>query len=44
VAVGFWFDRSNHVLGSLWPVSLLSPDESRRGDVVVVVLTAGPEP
>lgn len=32
VAVGFWFDWSNHLVGSLLPVSWLSPDEFLRGD------------
>lgn len=44
VAVGFWFEWSNHVVGSLCPVSWLSPDELRRGEVVVVVTTGGADP
>jgi hypothetical protein len=46
VAVGFWFDWSNHFLGSLRPVSWLSPEEFLRGDELELefVLLAAPEP
>jgi hypothetical protein len=46
VAVGFWFDWSNHFIGSLLPVSWLSPDEFLRGDELLFefVWLAGPEP
>ena len=41
VAVGFWFEWSNHFLGSLRLVSWLSPEEFRRGgDVGLLFLVA----
>jgi hypothetical protein len=43
VAVGFRFEWSNHLFGSLWAVSWLSPDELQREDSEGLERTAGSE-
>jgi hypothetical protein len=43
IAVGFWFDWSNHFFGSLWLVSWLSPEELRRGRPVTMLESAAGE-